>query len=199
MAADRIVGTWRDVSIEVAAWDAVKAPVDLAFACMFTHELTADGPSGGLQHLDQALGGALQSLRSNGHFRAEPLETLVLNRPPASIAAKSVIVIGLGDPSAWTPNSSASAVAAAVRTATQSGAQSAAFAPSILDAGIPSSGDIASVLLQAALDTIDAQYAIASSGFATPPALRSLAFGAGPARLEVTASQFAAAFAARQP
>jgi hypothetical protein len=195
---DRIVGTWRDVTLGVAAWDAVKAPVDVAFACMFTRELTKDGPSGGLLHLDQALSGALQTLREAGNFRAGPLETLVLNRLPAGIAAKTVVVIGLGDPTEWSPDCSTRAVAVAVRTAIQSGAQSAAFAPSILDAGIKPTSDFITELLEAALDTIDAQHAVASSGLTTPSTLRNWVFGAGPARVDSTADQFAAALAARQ-
>lgn len=67
MVPRQIIGSWRDVSFEVAAWDGVGAQVDLSCGCMFTHEATADGPTGGLHHLDGAVahfGNALAAART---------------------------------------------------------------------------------------------------------------------------------------
>jgi hypothetical protein len=80
---------------------ALRRRTDAAVPCrLHEREKVSDVvlPAGGLLHLDQALGGTLTSLRRSGHFRADAMETLLLDRPPATIHARSVLVIGLGDP-----------------------------------------------------------------------------------------------------
>src|SRR5277367_5736922 len=74
------IGEWRGLTIDTVAWDAVGADVDMSFACMFTHEMDGAAMFGGLLHLDQSLDGALSRLRAAGDFRAEPMETLLLDR-----------------------------------------------------------------------------------------------------------------------
>lgn len=185
---------WRGVSIEVAAWDGAGADVDLSCACMFSHELAVAGPAGGLLHLDQALGGALTSLRRSGHFRADVMETLLLDRPPATIHARSVLMIGLGDPQAWTPALTARAAATALRHAVQGRVSSAAFAPSVLDAGIvpDRAADIPAAMMRAVAAALDAQAALVERGLAAPLSLRNWIFDVGAPRFDGAASRFEA-------
>lgn len=206
MAEQRTIGTLHGVSIAVAAWDGVMADVELSFACMFKRELVDGGPTGGLRHLDEALDGALTGLRRAGYFRANVLETLLLSRPPATVIARAVMLVGLGDPSTWSPALTAEAAATAVRTAIQHGVVSAAFAPSLLDAGfLPSAtGDVASVMMKAVADAISAQAQVAALGLAPAPALRKWVFDVGAARLDSASEHFQATLArltdaARQP
>jgi hypothetical protein len=124
------------VSIEVAAWDGAGALVDLSCACMFTHESDAPGPVGGLAHLDSAFDGALLDYRRSGLFRANYGETLLITRPPPSIQAGAILIIGLGDPENWSVAAMQGAVGIAVSTALARNARSAAFAASMLDGGI---------------------------------------------------------------
>ena len=94
------------------------------------------GPGGGLGHLDAALGGAITRLRADGIFRAGPGEVLTLSAPAPPIHAATILAIGLGDPTAWTPAAMRPAVATAVRETIRLDAASAAFAPSLLDSGL---------------------------------------------------------------
>lgn len=192
MTERRTIGFLHDVSIDVAAWSGAEASVDLSFACMFEHEMAGEGPAGGLRHLDDALGGALTALRRAGYFRASPMEMLLINRPPASVAARAVMIVGLGDPSAWSPAVTAAAVATAARAAMQQNARSAAFAPSLLDAGLSpgATSEVAAAMLAAVADAMSAQTRIAATGLASPPSLRQWVFDVGAAHFDGTAEQF---------
>jgi len=199
MHKQQTIGKWRGVSIEAAAWDGVMADVDLSFACMFTHEASA-GIAGGLRHLDEAMAGKLTRLRQEGAFRGDLLETLLVDQPPATIVAKAVMVIGLGEPTAWTATVTARAAAAAVRTATQRRAVSAAFAPSLLDAGLTSRSteDVARSMMMAVMDAMGAQARVSSLGLAPEPSLQRWVFDVGEAHFDEATRQFEEAFASHR-
>ena len=201
MAEQRTIGVLHGVSITVAAWDGAMAAVDLSFACMFERELTDAGPAGGLRHLDDALGGALTELRRAGYFRANPMEMLLLSQLPATVVARAIMVVGLGDPATWSPALTAEAAASAVRAAIQLGIESAAFAPSLLDAGLTSSatGNVATLMLQAVAGAISAQERIAATGLAPPNSLRQWVFDVGPAHMDTVTEHFQAALATLIP
>lgn len=195
------IGSWRGVQLGLAVWDAAKADVDVSFACMFAHELAGEGPAGGLRHLDDALGGALTNLRREGRFRAEPLDMLRINGPPTAIAAGAIILLGLGDPAAWTPALTGRAAATAIQVASLQGAKSAAFAPSILDAGFPKDAtvDLPFAMMEAVLDAIDLQDRVAVLGLAEPSTLRRWVFDVGAPRFKDVVGQFRSALAALRP
>lgn len=132
----QVIGQWGDVRIEVAPHDAVTVVAALAAVGMFTREAAADGPGGGLKHLDAALNGALLRLRCDGIFGAAPGELLTLSAVAPPIRANDIIAVGLGDPDAFTPTILRRAVSSAAAEAIRLGAPSAAFAPSLLDSGI---------------------------------------------------------------
>lgn len=196
MTERHALGNRQGVSLEVAVMDGVTADVDLSFACMFTREL-GDGPHGGLLHLDNALSGALVRLRSEGVFRGEPMETLLISQPPAGIAARAVMVIGVGDPLVWSPEVTARAAATAIRAAVQLGVASAAFAPGMLDAGLAPAATygVAPAMMKAVIDAIDAHARVAASGLAQASSLRRWVFDAGPASFQAAIEQFQAALA----
>jgi hypothetical protein len=196
MAAQQTLGTWRGITLDIAAWDGSMAEVDLSFACMFAHELEG-GLRGGLLHLDRALSGALVRLRNEGAFRGDPGETLLISLPPATVAARAVMLVGMGEPEAWTPAVTARAVAAAIAAATQLGVGSAAFAPSMLDSGLApqATAGVASAMMKAAVGAIDAQRRIVDFGLAPPMSLRRWVFDVGAAGFAAATEQFRAALA----
>lgn len=130
------VGNWAGVRIAVAPTDAVTAVVDLAAAGVFTREMGADGPVGGLRHLNIAMGGAVLRLREDRVFTAAPGEILALSVPGPPVNANTVLLVGLGDPTDWSPAVLDTAVQAVTGEALRRGAASAAFAPSLLDSGL---------------------------------------------------------------
>lgn len=196
MPEQQSLSSWQGVSLDIAVWDGLGANVDLSCACMFTHELEG-GPHGGLLHLDHALSGMLLRLRDEGVFQGAPMETLLISQPPEAIAARAVMVIGMGEPAAWTPAVTAAAVGMAVRAAMQLGVTSAAFAPGLLDANLTpkDTAGTAPAMIRAVTRAIDAQASIAAYGLAPAPSLRRWVFDVGAAGYAATAEAFRATLA----
>jgi Cytosol aminopeptidase family, N-terminal domain len=185
------IGAYRGVTLNVAVWDAVGAEVELSCAGMFAREA---GPAlvGGLLHLDTAIGGALLRLRNDGAFRGDEMETLLLSLLPRPIRAKSLLVIGLGDPATWRPHIMERATRCAVSEAMRLGFSSAGIAPGLLDSGlgpafIAGGGD---AMLAGVVGAIDAAHRLMDAGLAASLSLTQWTFGAGASHAETVADQF---------
>jgi hypothetical protein len=192
------IGTHDGVEFDVVAWGPAHAAVDFSVACMFEHELGA-GMAGGLLALDQALGGQLSRLRAAGAFRAQSMETLLVTMPPTGVAARAVLVIGMGDPAALDGDVLRRACRVAMREAIRFGAVSMAFAPSVLDAGHTDNAalDMQEVMVDGMLGALRAEHMLAQAGLARTPALRHCTFDVGPPRLKAAGRAFVDAFARR--
>ncbi len=190
------IGTRDGVVFDVVAWGPSRADVDFSVACMFEHELGA-GMAGGLLALDRALGGHLARLRAAGAFSAQPLETLLVTTPPPAVAARAVLVIGMGDPAQLDGAMLRRACRVAMREAIRFGAVSMAFAPSVLDAGHTDNAalDMQDVMLDGMLGALRAEHMLAEAGLARAPALRHCTFDVGAPRAAAAGRAFAEAFA----
>ena len=191
------IGIAHGVTFDLVAWGPAMAEVDLSIACMFEHEVGGAPIAGGLLALDQALGGQLTRLRAGGAFRAQPMETLLVTTPPAGMAPRAVLVIGLGDPGLLTSDLLRRATRVAMREAIRHGALSMAFAPSVLDAGHTDNAalNMPEVMLDGMLGALAAEFLLAETGLAGEPLLRHCTFDVGAPRVESAALAFAAAFA----
>ena len=190
------IGIADGVQFDVVAWGPAQADVDLSIACMFEHEVGDAGISGGLLGLDQALGGHLSCMRADGWFRAQEMETLLITLPPAGMAPRAVLVIGMGDPATLDGERLRRATRVAMREAIRHGAQSMAFAPSVLDAGHTDNAPLAmqNVMLDGMLSALRAERALAAAGLAPPPSIKHCTFDVGAPRLAAAAQQFSHAF-----
>lgn len=130
------IGTCGGVEIGVAPHDAVTVDAALAIAGMFERELGRERPAGGLDHLDRALGGAITRLRADGIFSGGLGAMLTLSTPEPPVRAGSILVMGLGDPGPWRPDTMRTVLACAAREAVRLDVVSAGFAPGLLDSGL---------------------------------------------------------------
>ncbi|MBV8325077.1 M17 family peptidase N-terminal domain-containing protein [Chryseobacterium sp.] len=92
----------------------------------------------GLVHLDEALKGELTNIRKSGQFQGHSLETLLITPPAGSISAKKLLLIGLGNRAAFTPDLMTSVGEVAAREVMRLGLTDFAFASDLKDAGIDS-------------------------------------------------------------
>ncbi len=201
MTQVQTIGTHRGVSVDIAGWDSTAATVDLSCACMFTHEAHGATLGGGLAHLDQALGGTFTAMRWDGLFRAERGESLFLSAPPASVAAKALLVIGLGAPEDWSPQVMESAVLQAVGAAFFRPIRSIALAASMLDGGLtPAETAGASLaMLRGLTGALDAAAHLRAMNFVEPLKLNRWVFDVGGERFEGATAQFRSELAALSP
>ncbi|WP_068082918.1 M17 family peptidase N-terminal domain-containing protein [Novosphingobium rosa] len=198
MTQVQTLGTYRNVAVDVAGWDSTAATVDLSCACMFSHEAHGATLGGGLAHLDDALGGTLTAMRKDGLFRAERGESLFLSAPPASVAAKALLVIGLGAPEDWSPAVMESAVRQAVGAAFFRPVRSIALAASMLDGGLTpaETAGASSAMLRGLTTALDAAAHLRAMNFVEPLTLTRWVFDVGIARFDAAAAQFRAELAA---
>jgi hypothetical protein len=187
----RTIGTFGEVSVQVAAIGPVDAAVDLTIACMFQHEHHG-ALTGGLLLLDRALGGALTSLRREGVFQGRAEETLLLTKLPTSLPNQQLLIEGLGAPETFTPDVLQHAVSSAVQQALRMGARSAAFSPNLLDGGMESSGltGIEDAMIRGLQLGLRAERRLVDMSYRPAPSLKAWLFEAGAAHFEAVASRF---------
>lgn len=190
------IGSAEGVDFDVVAWGPAQAAVDFSVACMFEHEMGGAGMAGGLLALDQALGGYLGQVRATGAFRAQPMETLLVASPRPGLAARTVLVIGLGDPATLDGERLRRATCVAMCEALCHGATSMAFAPSVLDAGHTDNAglNMQEVMLDGMLEALRAKRLLVAAGLAAAPVLRHCTFDVGAPRVEAAARAFVASF-----
>ncbi|MBO9723336.1 MAG: hypothetical protein J7530_03055 [Novosphingobium sp.] len=185
------VGAASGVSIEVAAWDAVGAEVDLSCAGMFAREAGSQ-LSGGLAHLNAALEGRLLDLRRSGSFTGRLGECLLLDSPPAPVRAPALLLVGLGEPDGWSTAHLREALRAAGTFALALGVRSAAFAPGMLDSGLlPDQTLGAPAHMTGGLaQALKARGTLVEMGLARAPRLERWIFDVGEARLTSAIENF---------
>ncbi len=92
----------------------------------------------GMVHLDDALKGIITELRKSGKFTGHSLETLLITPPQGTLAAKKLLLIGLGNRNTFTSDLMISVGSVAMREALRLGVSDYSFASDIKDAGIDS-------------------------------------------------------------
>src|SRR5580704_7364871 len=86
------------VKVRVRMEGPYTADVPLQVVCYFKY--TSEGAkrmSGAPVELDKRLGGVIAALRERGEFVGDELETLLITPPNASIKAKALLLVGLGE------------------------------------------------------------------------------------------------------
>ena len=141
-----IVGNIDGVDIEVAVEGPSTENTPLQIACVFEYteaDIFNSPPAlsaavNGMVHLDHDLNGIITELRKSGKFSGHAFETLLITPPPGTIAAKQLLLIGLGDRNKFVPDLMISVAQVAMREALRLNVNGYAFASDLKDAGIDS-------------------------------------------------------------
>jgi hypothetical protein len=106
------------------------ADTRLQVVCYFKYsEAGVKKMSGAPVELDKHIGGVINSLRTRGEFRGEPLETILILPKAGTISAKSLLLIGLGSEEQLSLALMEQVGQTALRQAKDIGATKVAFAP----------------------------------------------------------------------
>ena len=92
----------------------------------------------GMVHLDKALNGLITEIRRSGKFSGHAFETLLITPPKGAISADRLLLIGLGDRNAFTPDLMKEVGVVSMREALRLGVTHYAFAADVKDGGIES-------------------------------------------------------------
>lgn len=112
----------------------------------------------GMLHVDEALHGLITDLRKTHQFEGKSLETLLIIPPENSIAAKKLLLIGLGNRNDFKPELMRLIGITGMREALRLGVTTYSHASDLKDAGISSpTAEVAGYVIQGAVEAYRTQ------------------------------------------
>jgi Cytosol aminopeptidase family, N-terminal domain len=177
----------------------VQSPSDttteLQIICLF--ESTPDNTlRGSLAKINEKLNGLLDQIRQPTLFRGELGETILVDPPAGTIAAKKLLLIGLGDSQTFTPRRLQIVGTIAYRESNRLGIAHPYFAPTILDGDVTkfATGEVSENFMRGFLRASRTHKLLVEAGAAQPPVVHDLTFLAGPSHAADTRQGIAKAF-----
>ncbi|MDE1160421.1 MAG: M17 family peptidase N-terminal domain-containing protein [Acidobacteriaceae bacterium] len=170
------------IPVDVLVESPADAPGDLQIICLF--EAGGEEPfQASLAELDTRLGGVLSSLRYGNAFRGTFGETLLITPKPGAMAAKRLLLVGLGDRDGFTAAREDFIGEVVYTESNRLGATAPTFAPTVLDGGKKGihTGDVAKAFLQGFERTRALQEDLYNAGHTVKPVVAKLTFLAGTA------------------
>ena len=140
--AAQAIGVFDDVSFEVETGSFVTVVAELCIVGLFTRQAAIMWSGGALADLEASLNGAIGALRKDRFYSGELGHKMLLSSPPAPMTARAILLVGLGDPDAWSPDVAEQVTAIAMREALGLGVKSAVFAPCLKDSGLGSAASV---------------------------------------------------------
>ncbi|HET6995647.1 MAG TPA: M17 family peptidase N-terminal domain-containing protein [Chitinophagaceae bacterium] len=146
VGTSKIWGRIDGINIEGMVQGPATEVAPLQIACVFEYtegDIFISPPAlpaelNGMVHLDKALNGLITEIRRSGKFTGHALETLLIIPPKGAISASRLLLIGLGDRNAFTPDLMKEVGVVSMREALRLGVSHYAVAADIKDAGIAS-------------------------------------------------------------
>jgi hypothetical protein len=154
---------------------------DLQIICLFRSS-PENTLHGSLLETNEKLHGLLDRIRRPDRFGGELGETLVLTPPPGTLAAKKLLLIGLGDSATFAPERMRFIGKVAIREANRIGVAHPFFAPTILDGGVTQfgTGQVAEQVVRGFREAIATHALVEDAGAASPRIVQDFTFLAGP-------------------
>jgi hypothetical protein len=141
----------------------------------------------GMVHLDHDLKGIITEIRRSGKFEGHAFETLLITPPVGTIAAKKLLLVGLGNRNNFTPDVMISVGSVAMREALRLGVNSYAFASDLKDAGIDSpTALIAGNVVKGAFQAYRAEAYLKNKNMSDYKSLTKITLLAGPAFYKIS-------------
>jgi hypothetical protein len=187
------VGKIEGVTIAAIVQSASAQQTPLQIVCLFEYtegDIFNSPPAlskelNGMVHVDEALKGLITQLRKTNQFEGRALETLLIKPPQGSIAAKQLLLIGLGNQTDFKPELMRLVGLVGMREALRLGVASYAHASDLKDAGYSSpTADVAGYVVQGAIEAFRTQSYLKKQNASDPLTVTKVTLLAGPAYFE---------------
>ncbi len=154
---------------------------ELQIICLFRSE-PSNPLHGSLLEMNEKLKGLLDQIRTSSLFRGDLGETLLIGPPAGSLAAKRVLIIGLGDSETFVPERMELVGAVAYREAARLGVAHLFFAPTVIDGGVRkySTDQISEQVVTGFLRAARTEKIVRDAGASHGPTILDLTYLAGP-------------------
>lgn len=139
----------------------------------------------GMVHVDEALHGLITELRKTSKFEGKALETLLITPPANTIAAKKLLLIGLGQRNDFQPELMRMVGITGMREALRLGLTSYSHASDLKDAGISSpTAAVAGNVIQGAVEAYRTQAYLKKQNASNALTVTKVTLLTGPAYFE---------------
>jgi Cytosol aminopeptidase family, N-terminal domain len=154
---------------------------DLQIICLFRSD-SSNTLHGSLVETNEKLKGLLDQIRKPTLFRGELGETLLLTPPAGSVAARRVLIIGLGDSQSFTPERMELVGSILYREGNRLGSAHPFFAPTVLDGGVTkyTTGQVSEQVISGFLRAAHTEKMLKDAGTSAGPVIQDLTYLAGP-------------------
>jgi hypothetical protein len=120
--------------VDVLVQGPTEAPGDLQVICLFS-SVPENKLLASLATMDQQLGGLLTTVRTTALFRGDLGETMLLTPKPGVIAARHLLIVGLGDRTTFTAAREELIGEIVYAESERLGVAAPTFAPTVIDGG----------------------------------------------------------------
>lgn len=153
---------------------------ELQIICLF-HSDSSNILHGALVETNQKLKSLLDKVRKPELFGGDLGETLLIAPTPGTLAAKRLLIIGLGDSQTFAPVRMQLVGAIAYRESNRLGIAHPFFAPTVLDGGVTkfTTAEVAAEFLRGFLRAAETEKEIANAGYSAGVTVADLTYLAG--------------------
>jgi hypothetical protein len=169
---------------------------DLQVICLFQSD-PGNALHGSLVEINEKLAGLLEQIRKPSSFAGNFGETLLI-APQGKMAAKRLLIVGLGDSKSYTPERMELVGSIVYRESSRLGVEHPFFAPTVLDGGVTgfSTGETAAWFVRGFWHAETTEKQLVDAGKSAGVAVHALTFLAGPTHAADTQDGIAKAYAA---
>jgi hypothetical protein len=175
--------------IRVLAQSPADTATDLQVICLFRSS-PVNTLHGSLTETNEKLNGLLGRVRKPELFRGDLGETLLITPPSASLGAKKLLIIGLGDSQDFSPQKMQLAGEILYAESSRLGIAQPYFAPTILDGGVGkfTTGEVAEQVIAGFLRAAEVERTLRQQNASGPVIVSGLTYLAGVKNVESTRS-----------
>jgi cytosol aminopeptidase family protein len=183
--------------VQVLVQSPAESTTELQIICLF-QSVPENSLHGSLAAINQKLEGLLDQVRNSSLFRGDLGETLLITPSTGALAAKNLLIIGLGDSATFTPQRMELVGTIAYRESERLNIRHPYFAPTILDGGVAryKTGEISQAFMTGFLRAVRTEKILVGVGASAIEVVQDLTFLAGAAHATDTKQGIEAALAA---
>ncbi len=187
------LGSVNGVEIEAVVQSPSAQETELQVVCLFEYtegDIFNSPPAlpkalNGMVHVDEALKGLITDLRKSNRFEGKLLETLLITPPSDSVAAKKLLLVGLGNRNDFKPEIMRLVGVTGMREALRLGVSNYAHASDLKDSGISSpTAEVAGNVVLGALEAYRTQSYLKGKQASDALTVTKITLLAGPAYFE---------------
>jgi hypothetical protein len=175
------------IPMRVLVQSPAETDTELQVICLFRSD-PSNALHGALIETNEKLKRLLDRIRKPNLFRGELGETMLLRPPAGSLAAKRLLIVGLGDPESFVPERMDLVGETAFREANRLKVAHPFFAPTILDGGVTkfTTGQVAEQVILGLLRAMRTHKVAIEAGAAFEQSVQDWTYLAGPTHAEDT-------------